>query len=224
MWRRLKAVLVGAFSILCVLGAGRSEATCLDYPNVADEFARSEFVYVAFVQAATVVPADAGDWFDAVEYTVTPLDVFKGVPPASLTLWSENSTGRFPMRPTGTYLIFVPPEHGVGWHGELQGRSIDNCGNSFEMSALSLAIAPPVSEGSLDAALLRDPDLVSLENRSRDCLMLRRATIAPPDAGHAAQVERGLRCDSLDEDAAWLTRRYEGYPAAIEAVSNLDLE
>lgn len=223
MPRRLQALLCALVGLL-IVGAGRSEAACFRYPTVAEEFAEAEFVYVAFVQAATVVGEDPDDWFDAVQYTVTPLNVFKGDPPPELVLWSENSTGRFPMRPTGTYLLFVPPEHPVGWEGELRGRSIDNCGNSFEMAGLSLAIAPPVSEGTLEAALLHHPGLNGLADRSQDCLLLRRAVLDPQDAGHGEQLLRTLRCDALPGDAEWLTRRFEGYSTALQAVAAITLE
>ena len=59
-------------------------------------------------------------------YAIQPLEVLKGSPPQQLTLFSENTTARFPMKVGATYLLFVyeatdtdPPY-----------LHLDSCGNS----------------------------------------------------------------------------------------------
>lgn len=115
------AMLIG---IACVTAAGSASAVCLlgDY-SVAAEFQRSAAVVTGkVVNAEEVPPLPPYFDLDGTNYTMTIDAVYRGNPPNPLVLFSENSSGRFPMVVGSSYLVFVY---------EAAGRySVDNCGNS----------------------------------------------------------------------------------------------
>ena len=61
-------------------------------------------------------------------YRVNVLRVLKGKPPASLTLFSENSTARFRLAPGKDYLLFVTEDAFAAPIG--RRLTIDTCGHS----------------------------------------------------------------------------------------------
>jgi len=111
---------------MCALFAvNASIAACLqgDY-SVEAEFKRSVEVVLAKVISERTVPAapDDPDSVDGTNYAVRVLETFRGQRRKSLTIYSENSSGRFPMQSGRTYILFLY---------EQQGRlSADYCGNS----------------------------------------------------------------------------------------------
>ena len=66
--------------------------------------------------------AESGNYYDGHNYTVEIEEVFKGNLKSPVVIFSENSSGRFPMPIGNTYLIFV--------YYELGRHQISNCGNS----------------------------------------------------------------------------------------------
>jgi hypothetical protein len=67
-----------------------------------------------------------GYFLAGTELTVRVDRIFKGSPPRTLTLFSENSSGRLPLADGTLYLLFVYQDHGR--------FVVDNCGNSSPLS------------------------------------------------------------------------------------------
>ena len=91
-------------------------------------------VFIGKVVKKRTVPGSADDYFlDGDTYRVVPTHIYKGNIKGPLDLFSENSSGRFPMIPGREYLLFVDAE---------QGRLIVNsCGNSDLLSHAEKAVA-----------------------------------------------------------------------------------
>ena len=102
------------------------------YPTISEEYSSSVIVLVGKVVAHAASPAE-GNFYDGDTYTVIPLRVLKGTPDSRMDLFSENSTGRFPMQLNRKYLLFVYEDHGR--------LMVDNCGNSDLMSHAKRALA-----------------------------------------------------------------------------------
>ena len=107
-------------------------AWCESYPTVAEEFSHSFIVLVGKVVAEEKVNAAGEDYFDGVNYKLTVSEVLRGENIKSITLFSENSSGRFPMTVGKSYLVFASVEHGL-----LPGYpvlAVSSCGNSGLLS------------------------------------------------------------------------------------------
>jgi hypothetical protein len=124
--KRLISVLV--FS---TLAAG----VCVNgHPSVRDEYSNADYVLTAVVSAAYDVPQSKdGQDFSGTDYKLRSLHVLKGYPPETFIVFSENSSGRFPMDAKKRYLVFV--------HREGGRLRIDNCGNSSLLDASANALA-----------------------------------------------------------------------------------
>ncbi len=111
-------------SILFV--SANADAVCLKgNPSISQEYADSPIVFIGKVIAKKDV-AESRDYYEGDEYTVQVQEIFKGTPTNPLLIFSENSSGRFPMEVGGTYLLFV--------YEELNRYQISNCGNSGLLS------------------------------------------------------------------------------------------
>ncbi len=117
-----------------------------DYYSISKEFARSQYVVVGRVITETWLGEDGKpkplqppfqdgrprpwgfDPYMGAVYDVKVLRVIKGKPGPQLSLFSENSTGRFWLTVGDEYLFFVSEET----FDEPVGRrlTIDTCGNS----------------------------------------------------------------------------------------------
>ncbi len=91
------------------------------WPTISDEYNDSAMVLVGNVVAHTSTSAK-GDFYDGDTYTVVPVRTFKGNPGARINLFSENTSGRFPMNVNRDYVLFVYEQSGQ--------LMVDNCGNS----------------------------------------------------------------------------------------------
>ena len=103
----------------------RAPACPMGYPTVLQELLRSRAVVVGRVSAERAVPdsmGDRGGWYEGTAYSVQVAEVLRGTVPETFEVFSENSTGRFPMLIGGTYLLFV--YRGLGRY------AVDNCGHS----------------------------------------------------------------------------------------------
>lgn len=200
-----------------LFSASTAVAACDRYPTVAEEFAAADYVFVAQVTAGRMVrtPADP-EGFDGVEYVVQSLKTFKGEPPEELLLYSENSSGRFPMEVTGWYLVFVGPAYGFGFTEPYRiERAISNCGHSLALNTLPLALQNFPQDSSLDQILAVDPSVTDLVERAEGCIHF--AGEEPYDEDRRADIERALtelRCDALQREATFERARFEGAPAA----------
>lgn len=154
--KRCASMLV-LVSLLACLPVGAAQALCSgtdpqmpwsspDYYSVAKERVRARYVVIARSVRETwlgedgrprplVPPYQGGaatpngfDPYAGALYRVNVLRMFKGKPPASLTLFSENSTARFRLEPGKEYLLFItedPFDPPIG-----RRLTIDTCGNS----------------------------------------------------------------------------------------------
>jgi hypothetical protein len=94
---------------------------------VDEEFAESEYVLIGTVVAATNI-LERGDFVRGTIYTVDVDETFKGPPPLKLLLYSENSSGRFPMQLRQKYFIFANHEKFEGLTEPY--LAVNNRGNS----------------------------------------------------------------------------------------------
>jgi hypothetical protein len=107
---------------LSVVGGVRSACLLSDY-SVQAEFNRSEAVVVGKVVAERTVPdAEQPEVYGGVIYTVAIEQSYRGQLRKNVELFSENTSGRFPMKRGTRYLLFLSRD---GSH-----LSADNCGNS----------------------------------------------------------------------------------------------
>lgn len=110
---------------------------CLNgYPTVAREYRESTFVFVGTVIAERQQPAeqDRRGFLDGTTYTVREDEHFKGPTRKNVTLFSENSTSRYPMEVGQRYLVFAYLESGRRY-------SVNNCGNTEVLSTKSSKLA-----------------------------------------------------------------------------------
>ncbi|MES1199591.1 MAG: hypothetical protein ABUS48_06390 [Pseudomonadota bacterium] len=157
---KLAAAILSLLTWLSV-GAGAANAYCPgsdqtsptynpNYYSVANEFARAQYVVIARVTATTWLGedgrpttlhgpfgngGDAPSGFDpylGAYYDLAVSRVFKGRPGSRLRLFSENTSGRFPLEPGQQYLLFVSTDT-----FEIIGakRTIDACGNSAPLES-----------------------------------------------------------------------------------------
>jgi hypothetical protein len=106
------------------------------WPTISDEYNDSVMVLVGKVVAHAATPAE-GEFYDGDTYTVVSVRVLKGNLGARIDLFSENSSGRFPMRTNREYLLFVY---------EQSGRlMVENCGNSDLMPHAKSALAQTIA-------------------------------------------------------------------------------
>lgn len=90
-------------------------------PTVACEFLNSDAVFVGTVISVRAVPAH-GQELDGWLYELTVEELFRGPRRNALDVFTENSSGRFPLEVARRYLLFAD---------EVGGRfEITNCGNS----------------------------------------------------------------------------------------------
>jgi hypothetical protein len=119
----MKAILI-AMSFLLL--SSSVDAVCLKgNPSVKQECDDSQSVFIGKVQEQRHVP-ESRDYYDGDEYIVQVLEVFKGESKHQIVIFSENSSGRFPMTVGSTYILFVYVERGR--------FQVSNCGNSGLLS------------------------------------------------------------------------------------------
>ncbi|HET7024703.1 MAG TPA: hypothetical protein VFI39_05820 [Gemmatimonadales bacterium] len=73
------------------------------------------------------------EWLDGTTYIVRVERRFRGALPKHLELFSENSSGRFPMDSGAVYLLFISRAFGR--------LVVDNCGNSGLLSTSAPALS-----------------------------------------------------------------------------------
>jgi hypothetical protein len=105
---------------------------CLNgHPSVPDEYVQSYAVLIGQVIGHRAVP-EADGYYEGDGYRIRVRELFRGRVPDSFEVFSENSTGRFPMKVRTTYLLFVYRERGR--------LMVDNCGNSGVLAPSAAAL------------------------------------------------------------------------------------
>jgi len=123
------------YAAILLLCSVAGSAACLNgYPSVRREYTESKFVLIGKVVKKRTVPGSADGYFlEGDTYRVVPTHVYKGNIKGLLELFSENSSGRFPMLLNKEYLLFLYAEHGR--------LRVSNCGNSDLISHAKKAVA-----------------------------------------------------------------------------------
>jgi hypothetical protein len=76
---------------------------------------------------------ESGGYYEGTTYSLAIDEALHGARAKTVSIFSENSSGRFPMAAGTSYLIFADEE---------QGRlMVDNCGNSGELSKKAAALS-----------------------------------------------------------------------------------
>jgi hypothetical protein len=111
-------------SVLVVLLLPVSRAVCVcpkPDPKVCAEFFKSEQVFVGRVASQLTAPPGGG-FIDGWWYRLSVHKVFRGTARKTIDVFTENSSGRFPLEVGREYLLFA---------SKYDGRLvIANCGNS----------------------------------------------------------------------------------------------
>ena len=118
---------------LSLVASGAPPACPKGAPSVRDEYRASDAVVIGTVVSAVAEPASK-EYLDETTYVVRIYEHIKGKLPAQIRLFSENSSGRRPMRVRTSYLLFVDDHLGR--------KAIDNCGHSGMLANRRKALAP----------------------------------------------------------------------------------
>ncbi len=135
----MRALKLIVSSALLVAAAASAAAYCDSFPTVEQEFKTSALVFVGRVTSAREVRVRSQAVSGGTFYSVKVVQSLKGSPSKTVELYSENSSGRFPMQVGEQYLIFA--DYGV--FGGMRGRklAINNCGNSAPLAKAQKALA-----------------------------------------------------------------------------------
>ena len=133
--RRLIFFLVPRLSLLAcalLLSSSPSLGYCtLPHPEVICQFLNSDEVFAGTVVSIQKVPAQ-GEEIDGWLYSLTVQEWFRGPHTAMIEVFTENSSGRFPLDVGKKYLLFA-----YRFEGQLQ---IDCCGNNSLVSNADSAL------------------------------------------------------------------------------------
>jgi hypothetical protein len=113
-----------ALALLVAVTCSLTRAVCIEgHVPIEKEFSRSLYVLTVRVMATqSLSDSQDGYFLHGVNSTLQPLEILKGHPPATVIVFSENSSGRFDLKPIKSYLVFIYREHGR--------LRVDSCGNS----------------------------------------------------------------------------------------------
>jgi hypothetical protein len=144
-------------------------------PTVACDFLNSDAVFVGKVISTRVV-STLGEEIDGWLYDVRVQELFRGPRTKTIEVFTENTSGRFPLEVGKQYLLFA---------AEFDGRlTIDCCGNSAELPEAQAAIR--------DLHGLKIPKDAAIEGRvSRSGMEERSKSGATGTAGSICTYHRG---------------------------------
>ena len=122
MTRRSFRLVLGA---AVVAWTSAAFAVCLKgNQSLEQEYQTSITVFVGRVASEEFTP-ESKNHLDGTTYSVHVEEVLRGSPDKLVKLFSENTSGRFPMQVGAAYLVFV--------HEESDQLEVDNCGNSGKL-------------------------------------------------------------------------------------------
>lgn len=117
----LLRLIAPAFVLL--YGALPSFAHCFQPdPTLACEFLNSDAVFVGTVNSARAAPPQGAEGVDGWLYDVTVQELFRGPRRKIIEVFTENSSGSFPLDVAKKYLLFADEEDGR--------LTVTDCGNS----------------------------------------------------------------------------------------------
>jgi hypothetical protein len=139
--RQRLRILYLLVAIVFLLNAALGYTYCPSYPDVEQEFFESELVFVGKVISEEKINETPEGYFDGINYQLSVSESLKGNPKSMVRVFSENSSGRFPMVIGEPYLVFTSMTPGTFAGSPVY--TISYCGNSGELAkkkkALSLA-------------------------------------------------------------------------------------
>ena len=113
-------------ALFVLLAPSTAVAACFDEDHsVPTEYRASAAVLSGVVVSAQMLPStddDAPGAFDGIYYKIQVIHSYRGPFRSTVTIYSENSSGRFPMDVGSNYIVFLDKR---GNH-----LAADNCGNS----------------------------------------------------------------------------------------------
>ena len=155
-------------AIFLLVASSLASAVCLKgHRTIAEEYANSKTVFIGKVTAKEEVPK-SGDFYDGHDYSVQAQEVFKGNPINPIVIFSENSSGRFPMEVGMTYIIFL--------YYELGRYQIDNCGNSGLLSEKQDVVQAVRQLKQIRGKQIKKP-IEALYGFARNCRPMRRVVM-----------------------------------------------
>ena len=102
-------------------------AVCLEGRlSVEREYRKSASVLIGRVIASRAVP-ESKEYLEGTVYSIRVEEAIHGELPDTVEVFSENTSGRFPMDVGTRYLLFV--------YRQLGRTMVDNCGNSGPVSS-----------------------------------------------------------------------------------------
>ena len=126
-------ILVALIVWLAITCASSCFAACFDdHPTVSREYKQSYAVVLGRVIREAQTPASR-DLYEGTTYAVRTISSFRGHLPRTFSVFSENSSGRFPMVVGSSYLLFIYP---MG-----NRLAVGNCGHSGLASEQARAIS-----------------------------------------------------------------------------------
>lgn len=137
--------LLGVFAVFVFTSALAGAFCGNGSPSVEEQFKSSKVVL-----AGTMIDSrdilDAEGFVQGTFYSIRVSEVLKGSSGKTVELYSENSSGRFPMESGTEYLIFAYQGAFEGINGPR--LAVDNCGNSgtLKTSKEAFAIARKLTE------------------------------------------------------------------------------
>lgn len=121
-----KKIITAITAIIFLMTSSFATAVCLKgHRSVAEEYADTENIIIGKVIKKKDIP-EVDNYEEGTNYTVEIQEIIKGNLNKSVIIFSENSSGRFPMSIGKTYILFI--YYNVGRY------QIDNCGNSGLLS------------------------------------------------------------------------------------------
>lgn len=116
----------------------------------------SDLVFVGRVVAEQKIHEAPGGFFDGIEYQLSVVEPLRGKPKALVHIFSENSSGRFPMMVGNSYLVFTSITPGTFAGNPV--FTISYCGNSGEVKSKvkALSLVRKLSKSRPNTAFERD--------------------------------------------------------------------
>ncbi len=129
----LRVFLLTSLTVSAVWPSGSVFATCLNgNPSLEQEFQGATMVFVGRVDSEEFT-SESSNYLDGTTYTLHVEEMLRGSRQKTVRIFSENTSGRFPLQVGASYLIFA--------HKELDRLQVDNCGNSGEVPERTEALA-----------------------------------------------------------------------------------
>jgi len=122
------SLILSALGVVVALAlfVGSADAVCLEpHPKVSAEFFKSDAVFVGTVLTESTVP-EKDEAYGGWVYRLRIKKTFRGLVGDTVEVFTENSSGRYPLVVGETYLLFADTSDGR--------LTITNCGNSSLLS------------------------------------------------------------------------------------------